>query len=155
MVQTERTFAVTREVTTQAKPETIFAFFTDPEKMVRWKGVSAVLDPRPGGTYRVDVTGGRDIAVGEYIEIDPPRRVVVSWGWEGSADVPPGSSLVEVDLIPSGEATLVRLTHSRLPAGADGTHGEGWEHYLPRLVDAAEGRDAGLDPWVGGRKGGH
>ena len=52
---------VERHVRIDASPETIFPFFTDPEKMVLWKRRSATLDPRPGGIYRVDVTG-RDIA---------------------------------------------------------------------------------------------
>ena len=39
------------QVRIEARPETVFAFFTDPAKMVQWKGVDALLDPRPGGLY--------------------------------------------------------------------------------------------------------
>ena len=45
------TDVVEREVRIAARPETVFAFFTDPVKMLRWKGISATLDPRPGGIY--------------------------------------------------------------------------------------------------------
>ena len=67
--------AVEREVRIAARPETIFPFLVEPEKMMRWKGISAELDPRPGGIYRVDVTG-RDIPRGEYVEVTPHSRVV-------------------------------------------------------------------------------
>ena len=37
--ETEQT--VVREVHVDARPETVFAFFTDPGKMTRWKGEPA------------------------------------------------------------------------------------------------------------------
>ena len=60
MAQAERTEATEHEVRIAATPETVFGFFTDPEKMTRWKGTTAKLDPRPGGIYRVDVVLGTD-----------------------------------------------------------------------------------------------
>ena len=139
---------VVREIRIEATPETIFPFFTDPEKMLRWKGISADLDPRPGGLYLCNVNGN-DVARGEYVSIEPPRRIVFTWGWEGDGHpVPPGSSTVEVTLTPEGGGTLVRLTHSDLPEPTQGQHAEGWEHYLARLAVAAAGGDAGRDPWV-------
>ncbi len=38
---------VQREIRVGARPETVFEFFTDPAKMVRWMGLTAALDPRP------------------------------------------------------------------------------------------------------------
>ena len=140
--------AVEREVRIAARPETIFPFFIDPEKMVRWKGTSAELDPRPGGIYRVNVTG-RDIARGEYVEVVPYSRVVFTWGWEADGSpVPPGSSTIEVTLTPDGDETAVRLRHLGLPAPARDLHAEGWEHYLARLATAAQGGDPGPDSYV-------
>ena len=140
--------AVERQVRIAARPETIFPFLTDPEKMVRWKGTSATLDARPGGIYRVNVTG-RDIARGEYVEITPFTRVVFTWGWEGEGNsVPPGSSTVEISLVPDGDSTVVRLRHYGLSAEEGEKHAEGWVHYLERLVATAEGRDPGHDPWA-------
>lgn len=57
----ERDDAVALEVLVDAEPATIFEFFTDPEKMVRWKGTSAELEARPGGVYSVDVTGKGEV----------------------------------------------------------------------------------------------
>jgi uncharacterized protein YndB with AHSA1/START domain len=138
---------VTVEVNVEASPETIFPFFIDPEKLVRWKGMSAELDPRPGGIYSVDVTP-QALARGKYLEIDPPRRVVFTWGWEGDEEVPPGSSTVEVTLEPNVDSTLVRLVHSGLPAAKRDLHREGWEHFAARLAIAAPGGNPGPDPLV-------
>ena len=144
---------VEREVLIGARPETVFEFFIDPEKMVQWKGQKAELDPRPGGTYRVEINE-QAIASGEYVEVEPPNRVVFTWGWEGQETgehaVPPGSSRVEISLEPEGDGTLVRLRHLDLPEGSRATHAEGWDHYLGRLSKAAAGEDAGPDPNAGG-----
>lgn len=140
------TDVVVREIRIAARPETVFSFFTDPAKMARWKGRQATLDPRPGGVYRVDIDG-KHIARGEFVEIVPYRRIVFTWGWEGGEPVPPGSSTVEIVLVPDGDSTILRLTHQGLPAATRDSHREGWEHYLARLALAAAGTDPGQDPW--------
>ncbi|HLG12865.1 MAG TPA: SRPBCC domain-containing protein [Dehalococcoidia bacterium] len=137
---------VEREIRIAARPEVVFEFFTDPVKMVRWKGVDAMLDPRPGGTYRVNVTG-KEVALGEYVEIVPHSRIVITWGWEGNP-IAPGSTRVEFDFIPDGNGTILRLRHSGLAGEAALQHAEGWDHFLPRLAIAAAGGDPGEDPWV-------
>jgi uncharacterized protein YndB with AHSA1/START domain len=134
---------VVREVRIAARPETVFPFFTDPAKMVLWKGIEAQLEPQPGGVYRVRVSP-RDVASGRYVEIVPHSRIVFTWGWEeGGAPIPPGASTVEVLFIPDGDGTLVRLTHRDLPPPARAAHGEGWDLFLPRLAIAATGGDPG------------
>jgi uncharacterized protein YndB with AHSA1/START domain len=134
-----------RDVHIAARPETVFAFFVDPEKMMRWMGRTVTLDPRPGGIYRCDINS-QAIARGEYVEVTPFSRVVFTFGWEGDDATPaPGQSTVEILLIPDGEGTLLRLRHVGLSASERPTHGEGWDHFLPRLVAAAEARDAGAD----------
>ena len=152
-MQTDPTTTVTREVRIKATPETIFPFFTDPQKMTRWKGTAAALDPHAGGAYRVDVRPG-NIAVGEYVEVDPPHKIVFTWGWEGSPEVPPGSSTVEITLTPDGDETVVTLRHHGLPSdGSRAAHAEGWDYFLPRLAIAAEGGDPGQGPGMIGQGG--
>jgi uncharacterized protein YndB with AHSA1/START domain len=130
-----------------ASPETVFAYFTDPAKMVQWMGTEATLDPRPGGVCRINPSGHAAM-LGEYVEVDPPRRVVFTWGWEAEVfSTPPQSTLVEVSLVPDGEGTVVHLLHRRLQPEAVAVHRTGWEHYLPRLALVAEGTNAGPDPW--------
>jgi uncharacterized protein YndB with AHSA1/START domain len=73
-----------------------------------------------------------------------------SFGWDGSELVPPGSSLIEIDLIEEQNGTLLRMTHSGLPnAEQCAAHTEGWTHYLGRLAKVAAGRDPGADPHLG------
>jgi uncharacterized protein YndB with AHSA1/START domain len=144
MAQSE--LLVEREVRIAARPETVFAFFTDPEKIVRWKGAIAELDAEPGGLYRVSIND-KAVATGEYVEVTPFSRVVFTWGWEGHPIVPPGASTVEVTLEPDGDETIVRLVHRDLPTEEEvANHADGWDHYLPRLVVAAAGGDPGPDP---------
>ncbi len=141
---TDRPLEITRRI--DAEVETVFAWFTDPARYARWMGTDVTLDPSPGGTYRVFMREGRE-ARGEFVEVDPPRRVVFTWGWVGDPLVPPGSTRVEVTLERDGEATLVRLAHHDLPSpDAADHHGQGWNLYLDRLVLVARGADPGPDP---------
>jgi uncharacterized protein YndB with AHSA1/START domain len=145
-VTPSETDVVEREVRIEASPETVFPFFTDPEKMVRWMGTEVTLDPRAGGIYRVNVTG-RDTARGEYVEVVPHKRVVFTWGWEGEVfPVPPGSSVVDISLTQDGDGTVVKLRHSGLPEAMRRFHRFGWEHFLGRMAVAASGGDPGTDP---------
>ena len=142
--------AVQREVRIDAPPSAVFGFLTQPEKMVRWMGVEATLDPRPGGVYRVDLTGDERVSgevSGEVLEVAPDRKLVFTWGWEnGILPVPPGASTVEIVLEPDGEGTLVRLTHRDLPEEMRSFHGRGWDTSLPRLAVVAAGGEPGPDP---------
>jgi uncharacterized protein YndB with AHSA1/START domain len=140
--------AVVREVRINARPETVFPFFTDPAKMAQWKGINVMLDARPGGVYRCDLNG-RDVIRGEFLEVVPFSRIVFTFGWEGEGKaVGPGASTVEVTFIPDGDGTIVRLRHSGLVAEEAMEHAQGWDHYLPRLAVAAAGGDPGSDPWA-------
>jgi uncharacterized protein YndB with AHSA1/START domain len=125
----------------EAPPEIVFAYLTDSQRFVRWMGVGAVLDPRPGGRYRIDVDGAH-IVSGEYQELDPPRRLVMTWGWEGHPTVPPGSTTVEITLTPERGATVLRLRHLGLPdEGERRNHSDGWQRYTGQLARAAAAGD--------------
>ena len=117
----------------EAPPEIVFSYLTDSARFTQWMGIGAALDARPGGRYRIDVDG-EHIASGEYREIDPPRRLVMSWGWEGHPTVPPGSTTVEITLTSEQGATLLRLRHLGLPSEAERQqHTGGWGVYTGRL----------------------
>lgn len=94
-------FVVHREAHIAAPPAAVFALMTDPEKILRWMGTEAQVEPQPGGLYLVNVTGAR-FARGSFREVVPVHRLAYSFGWDGSEVVPPGSSLVEIDLIEQG-----------------------------------------------------
>ena len=143
---------IEHEVMIAAPPELVFAFLTIPELYARWMGREATLDPRPGGEYRVEVLSG-NVALGEFIEVDPPHRLVWTWGWtdESQSPVPVGSTRIEVELVPDGDGTLLRFAHTGFAdAEAAGMHAQGWDHYLERLEIAARGEDPGRDTWLDG-----
>ena len=140
---------VRREQQISAPPAAVFALLTDPEKILRWMGTEAQLEPQPGGLYLVNVTGAR-FARGEFREVVPVHRLAYSFGWEGSEEVPPGSSLVEIDLIEQPPGTLLRMTHTGLPTSEQcESHAKGWAHYMGRLAEAAAGRNPGPDIRLG------
>jgi uncharacterized protein YndB with AHSA1/START domain len=147
MASAETAAIVEREIRIDASPDTVYDFFVDQDKMIQWMGRKAELDPRSGGTFRVDLNG-KNIAHGEYVDLDPPHRVVFTFGWEGdSSIVQPGASTVEVTFTPDGDGTLMRFEHRDLPEESRESHGHGWDHYLDRLVIAGSGGDPGTDPW--------
>lgn len=138
-MSTERV-VIEREIFIAASPETVFGFLVDPALMARWIGDSHTLEPRPGGPLRIEFRRG-DVASGQYTEVVPHRRVAFTWGWEPDHKgqnpklivLPPGASLVEIDLESKDGGTLLRLRHSHVPKGIAQRHGERWSHYLAQL----------------------
>jgi len=143
---------VRRETQIAAPPATVFAFLTDPQKIVSWIGIEASTAAHPGGIYLLKGIGDRSrVARGAFREVVPVHRLAYSFGWDGDDEVPPGSSLIEIDLIDQDGGTLLRMTHSGLPnAQTCANHDKGWAHYLARLSIAATGRDPGVDPGPAG-----
>jgi uncharacterized protein YndB with AHSA1/START domain len=135
---------VSASVHVDAQPERVFAYFTDPTAMVTWMGDYALLDATPGGEFSVDING---VPVrGRYLEVEPPHRVVISWGHAGSEHLPPGASTVEVLLTSTGGGTRVEIIHRGLPEPDAAGHARGWRHFLDRLAVAGAGGDPGPDP---------
>jgi uncharacterized protein YndB with AHSA1/START domain len=134
---------VTCSVFVKAPLERVYEYFTRPEAIVRWMGEYALVEPEPGGRFMLDVRGSP--VRGRYLELEPPRRLLISWGYAGSEHLPPGASTVEVRLTADQGGTRVELEHRDLPAQEKPDHGRGWTHYLVRLQTAAAGGDAGAD----------
>ena len=134
-----------------AAPETVFEFLVTESGMTSWMGTRATLEPVPGGTFAVDIAGFR--ARGSFIEVDPPRRVSVTWGFIESAELPPGTSTVlfELTRIPTG--TRLEVVHTDLPDRELPGHAEGWANFLPRLTLAATNREVPDDTWTPEPKG--
>ena len=124
-----------------------FALITQPGRLRRWQAITARVDLRAGGAYRWTIIPGHT-ACGTFTEVEPGRRVVFTWGWEDSGELPPGASTVIVTLEPAEGGTLVRLVHKGLTGEQAASHAEGWSHYLGRLVTAATRGDAGADEWA-------
>jgi uncharacterized protein YndB with AHSA1/START domain len=143
MPDATKTEAIVREIQIDASPETVFGFFTKADKLTRWLAVDAETDPRPGGiNYQThsgpaDGSSGPYLMRGEFVEIEPPSRVVFTWGFENpEVEVDPGESTVEVTFEPRDGGTLVRLIHSGLPESEIAAHSGGWTTMLERLAAA-------------------
>ena len=112
---------------------------------MRWMGTEAKAEPHLDGLYLVNVSG-KNTAEGRFTEVIPVHRLAYSFGWQEDDKMPPGSSLIEIDLIEQEGGTLLRMTHSGLPdAEVCAAHERGWGHYLARLAVAAAGGDPGPD----------
>jgi uncharacterized protein YndB with AHSA1/START domain len=100
----------------KATPEQVWQGITDPEFTERYfhhTRFESALEP--GAEFRY-VWNGEDQVVGEVLEADPPKRLVVTWRAlyrAGLADEPP--SRVEWTLTPAGEGmTRVDVVHGDL-----------------------------------------
>jgi uncharacterized protein YndB with AHSA1/START domain len=132
---------VVASVRIAAPPDVVFPYFTDPVLATKWIADSAELDARPGGLFHIVVQGNP--ARGAFVEVDPPRRVVFTWGIDGNEHLPPGTSRVEVDFVSEGDETVVTLTHRDLPEDFRASHQEGWTQFLgTTLVSVAAGGPA-------------
>ena len=111
-----------------------------------WRAGSAAatLDARPGGDLRISVPDQH--ASGQFVEVDPPRRLVFTWGWAEPVSGPAGRTRVEIDLALDGDDTVLRLRHAGLGPDLSGDMAQGWQHYLDRLAIVASGGDPGPDP---------
>jgi len=89
------------EIRLDAPPHDVFPYLVDPERYVQWQGVRAELDPRPGGAFRVWMDA-HTVASGEYVAVEAPVRVVFTWGWEGSEEIPPGFDHGRAQAAPRG-----------------------------------------------------
>ena len=75
-----------REIT--ATPEDLYAAWTEPELMRKWMARTVEADVQVSGRYRMEVDqpgGAVHVFTGEYLELEPPRRIVMTFQVEGPA----------------------------------------------------------------------
>ena len=142
---------VDQRIFIDASPSDVYALLTDAERLVEWMAPVAYADPTPGGALTWTHANG-DRVVGAFVELEPHRRIVFSFGWDrADVDIPPGSTTVEIDLRPRDGGTELHLVHRGLTETMADAHNGGWTNYLARLAAVAEGRDPGPDPLAGER----
>lgn len=139
----------TSTVDLPVSPDEAFALVTDPDRLRRWTAVAATVDLRAGGSWSWMVTpGAGHVAGGTVHEVEPGRRVVLGFGWEGDDTLPPDASTVTVTIEPTDGGSRLTLEHAGLVGEAVQRHAAGWEHYLERLERLAVKGDAGPDEWA-------
>ena len=113
-----------------APRETIFALWTDAAAIAGWflppgSGASWArrpeIDPRPGGTWHLDLTGddGAQYHIVARIAIlDRPERLVLDWSWTSDSAVlgSGGPSVVTVEIRTAPKGSEVVIVHEGLPS---------------------------------------
>ena len=93
------------------------------------------IDLTVGGKYRTEMTSkdcDKPIAIGEYREIVPEKKLVFTWTWEGSG-MP--DTVVTLTLEPAGDETRLTLNHEGFPERPiTEKHQQGWHGCLDGLV---------------------
>ena len=133
---------IEQQVRIAAPPETVWTYWTDPGRLAEWWGKAAECVAEPGGMFRVEMETG-PVMVGRFTELDPPRRLVFTFGWEGNAPgepLAPGSTVVEVSLTGDGAETLLVLRHSDMPDTHADDHTKGWAYFVGERLPAAIAR---------------
>jgi DNA-binding transcriptional ArsR family regulator/uncharacterized protein YndB with AHSA1/START domain len=137
------------EIFIKTTPERLWEAITDPQMRARYSfGVETHSDWTNGSEYKASVPGVIDIAEGENLEVDPPRRLVQSfnalWGEDVKAE---GSSRVTWEIEAVGDDSC-RLTvvHDQLRPGADAQLYGGWPMILSGLKTLLETGEALTTP---------
>jgi uncharacterized protein YndB with AHSA1/START domain len=127
-----------------APAKAVFDTWTSAELLRRWWPAGAdwdtpiaEVDPRVGGELRLvmrspkgDEFGGS----GRYLEIDPPKRLVFTWSWDGH-EGHEGTQLVEVELreLQDGKTTVILTNRGLGDEESRRAHREGWEASFDNL----------------------
>ena len=140
-----------RAVTIRAPRETVFQFLTDPPRWAAWWGAGSTIDARPGGRMLIRYPDGTEVS-GDVLEIDPPNRIVFSYGFVTGTPIPVGSSKVTIHLNAEQAGTRVHLTHEFADEPVRDHHVQGWRYQLAlfsNLVADAVNAGAGdaVDGW--------
>jgi uncharacterized protein YndB with AHSA1/START domain len=128
------------EIYIKTTPERLWQAITDPEMRAKYSfGVGTSSDWTPGSEYKSSVPGVIDIAAGENLEVDPPRRLVQSFNALWSEDVKAaGTSRVTWEIEPVGDSCQLTVTHDQLPEDANPELYGGWPMILSGLKTLLE-----------------
>ncbi|CAN5730217.1 hypothetical protein BH11PSE1_BH11PSE1_14250 [soil metagenome] len=129
-----------------ARPSIVFEALTTADGIAAWWGpddlplLMSEIDARVGGGYRVrfQTLDGREHEVfGEYLEVDPPHRLVMTWRYAFGGEPQEGeaTSRIEVEVAPFDGGSELTFTHSGLKNPASvASHTHGWTGSLAKLV---------------------
>lgn len=123
-------------------PAKVFEAITKPDIARRYWGHENVSDWQPGSKWqhvRANEERPTEI-VGEVVENDPPRRLVLTWAKASQADAPDQYSRVTFEIEPSGEMVKLTVTHDELQPGSGMEAGisKGWPLVLSSMKSFLE-----------------
>lgn len=149
-------YQMERSVVIQARPETVFAFFSDSARWAKWWGAGSTIDARPGGKVYIRHPNGVE-TIGEVVEVDQARRISFTYGFSSGKPIPLGGSLVTISLEPCAAGTRLHLVHAFSDAMQRDHHVQGWRFQLSVFANvvadevfagAARIVDAWFDAWM-------
>ena len=128
------------EIYIKTTPERLWEAITDEEMRQKYSfGVGVTSDWTPGSSYKASVPGAIDIAAGENLEVDPPRRLVQSFNALWSDEVKSeGTSRVTWEIEQVGDSCCLTVTHDELSEGANSELYGGWPMILSGLKTLLE-----------------
>jgi uncharacterized protein YndB with AHSA1/START domain len=128
------------EIYIKTTPERLWEAITDPDMRAKYSfGVRTTSDWTEGSTYESAVPGVIDIAAGENLEVDPPRKLVQSFTALWSDDVKAvGPTRVTWEIEPVGTSCMLTVTHDQLPEGANSEVYGGWMMILSGIKTLLE-----------------
>ena len=128
------------EIYIKTTPERLWEAITDGSMRAKYSfGVGTVSEWTAGSEYKSAVPGVVDIASGENLEVDPPRRLVQSFTALWSEDVQrEGTSRVTWEIEPVGDSCRLAVTHDQLSEGANSELWGGWPMILSGLKTLLE-----------------
>jgi len=129
------------EIFIKTTPERLWDAITDRDLRARYSfGVGTESDWSPGSSYKSSVPGVIDIAEGENVEVEPPRRLVQTftalWSEEVTGE---GASRVTMEMETVGDDMCrLTVTHDQLAKGASNELYGGWPQILSGLKTLLE-----------------
>jgi uncharacterized protein YndB with AHSA1/START domain len=140
-----------RSILIHAPRATVFSFLTDSDRWAKWWGSGSTIDPQVGGTVYIRHPGGVESG-GKILDIEPPARVVFSYGFNSGNPIPVGASRVTMSFDDEAGSTRVRLHHEFSDAAARDEHVQGWRYQLSLFANVVtalihEGVAEKVDTW--------
>ncbi|MCI0412556.1 SRPBCC domain-containing protein [bacterium] len=125
-----------RKILICAKRSTVFRYFTDSKRFADWWGEGSTIEGRPGGSMKIRFPNGIQ-ASGKILEIEPPERIVFSYGFDSGKPIPPEGSLVTITLQELSDGTQVTLRHELSDAAVRDEFIQGWRYQLALFANVA------------------
>lgn len=134
------------QIDIKTSPERVYAAWTKQDEFVKWFGPRVdgslevdTFDCSVGGKYDVTMVfadGDRVQLLGDFQELDPPKKLVFTWQWKEGPAAASGPTLVTVDIVPSTKGALLTLTHERFTSvQSRNDHQSGWGPLLVKLAN--------------------
>jgi uncharacterized protein YndB with AHSA1/START domain len=144
-------YRLDRTVLIQAAPALVFRFLTDTPYWARWWGAGSTIDARPGGRLLIRYPDGTE-ASGEVLEVQPPEKIVFTYGYVSGKLIPAGGSRITIRLAPETAGTRLNLTHEVADAAVRDEHVQGWRYQFSLFANVVAdevnaGAERAVDTW--------